>query len=319
MPLFTNNRTIMTFNKERHMSEVNINEQINAYQVIPEALIDQTRQHLSRLIPEQILGIGPFGSQLRGYADMDADKDMTCLVRNSNAHYFNLERIQNGAASDQPLESEVTAINRRISRELGINVSVSLMGEKSLILGFMRGNPSKVSALHSLADKSEYVKNNLLTVFNKYLNPHFLATRAIESANFQINKLFESSEERKFRSERHYLTGLWCLLRALEYHNADVNNDTHVGTVTMAELILNARAQEQLDDDPTLLEPFYRRGERQQGDGADGVSDKEKDVLDKFARKVTQIVATGNKMIPKPSNDAIAKELLIMLNRNAKM
>lgn len=295
-----------------------------ARQEIPMSLIDGTKNLLKRHIVDPVIAAAAFGAHSRGYADISADKDIVCLVRRRNSAYLSLDTYLHKEQTKEQLEearlAEVTMISRSISEELGENVSISLIDERALLLGILRGAPSKIGALHTLAANSKYVAENFLSVYNKHFDARFAATRYMDAAKQQIERLAQTTETQLYRQERNYLTALWSIMRAIEYRDTEVLNHPHRGMISFEELKLNIYAEKHRVPDiklEVLFDPYYRRIEREHMDNVLQISVSEENELRSFyVWALGYITETAFGENYKPCNDTIAKEMLVMLSRN---
>ena len=293
-------------------------------QEIPLSLIEGTKNLLKRHLVDPVIAAAAFGAHSRGYADISADKDIVCLVRRRNSTYLSLDAYLHKEQTKEQLEearsAEITMISRSISEELGENISITLIDERALLLGILRGVPSRIGAMHSLAANSKYVAENYLSVYNKYFDARYAALRYIDAAKLQIERLAQTTVTQLYRQERNYLTALWSIMRALEYRNAEVLGKPHAGLISFKDLMQKVSKDSHLFSEINLnilFDPYYRRIEREHMDNVLRIDEEEEKYLKQFYVKALGIITEsvfGENY--KPCNDTIAKEMLVILNRN---
>lgn len=297
------------------------------HQEVPAHLINGVKTLLKKHVVDQVIAAGVFGAHSRGYADISADKDIVCLMRRRNSVYLSLDtylhKEQNREQLEEARAAEITMVSRSISEELGENISISLIDERALLLGIMRGIPSKIGAMHSLAMNSKYVTDNYLTIYKKYFDPYFNALRYMDAAKQQLERLSYASASQLYRQERNYLTALWSIMRAVEFMDATLAGEEHGGLMTFEELKTSTIAHPAFNlysnDDmcQTLFDPYYRRIEREHLDNVISISKKEEQVLrEHYIQALDVISQTKFGTNYKPDNETIAKEMMQMLLRN---
>ena len=171
---------------------------------------------VTRYLGLEVIVAAAHGSVLRGYNDPNSDIDLCFLVRRPVADFV---CTSTSPYFDNTLEErrrKTTELSRRMSAELGWNISVSLLDMRAMLRGIMSGNSFSLLAYESFAKRSPKVKHQFEGVVEDYHCRENLAQRCGDNIRASLRTYAGiQSIGMEYKKERTFLSILWTAHRLL--------------------------------------------------------------------------------------------------------